>query len=524
MQCARVIEDAERYAGEHGGWTTKRHIAYPTTDLPVNDVPELKQWLMPIVHERLNPLVASCYGLDPSTIGFRDLFIARYASKGQRLLRPHRDGSTISFNVLLNDAADFDGGGTYVHGLGYSVQVRRGHALIHGSKLMHEGFPITRGMRYILVGFVTLTEGVLNTSFVEDQRYLTPPSDYTDRFMMSQTFPAHVRDQTWEAVGEAWRAIAERQFREAIASGELEARLRAAEAHALQYMPEPNKAPQASPRKWDGSPAYYLEHLHRWGAALLFEENNVTLSDVHEMHGDDFLALGLTPEFGAALKEAIRAGPPTNGSQVPQPADFIIGVGDVGGASDADPPDDAAGAVAVVDAAEPPPPSAPRAAQQPQGTAIFGLAQLLMSSGALTTAPPRKYPSVRVLRPSPGTWVDVQRDNATLLVAAFLKDDVPSDAPVSGDVQVCFRLGSPLLLDLLREPATQCSGTIAAGPGAFDITLPLRVSGEWAAGAPLRVEAVLVDAGTQARLNCDVCSVTLDLRVKDTLHMPALPE
>lgn len=153
-ECQRVIDDSEAHAATHGGWTTARHVAYPTTDLPVADVPSLNAWLRPVIDERLTPLVAASMGLVTSVIGFRDLFVARYDHDKQYRLHPHRDGSTLSFNVLLSDPRDFDGGGTYVHWLGYSLgmgsgqgSLQRGQALIHASKLMHEGFPITRGRR-----------------------------------------------------------------------------------------------------------------------------------------------------------------------------------------------------------------------------------------------------------------------------------------------------------------------------------------------------------------------------------------
>ena len=42
--CARAIELAEAHASSNGGWTTARHFAVPTTDLPVHSSPDLLKW------------------------------------------------------------------------------------------------------------------------------------------------------------------------------------------------------------------------------------------------------------------------------------------------------------------------------------------------------------------------------------------------------------------------------------------------------------------------------------------------
>ena len=100
----------------------------------------------------------------------------------QRSVGIHRDGSVISFNVLLNSENDFVGGGTFfeqdqvvqnnmitnknnendittnllkmedVYGKVYTIQ--RGDVLIHSGKLRHGGYEITNGKRMLLVGFV----------------------------------------------------------------------------------------------------------------------------------------------------------------------------------------------------------------------------------------------------------------------------------------------------------------------------------------------------------------------------------
>ena len=66
------------------------------------------------------------------------------------------DGSQLSFNIALNDhTQDFVGGGTGFPLLGDEpIHVPRGFMLAHPSKTIHQGIRITKGRRYVLIGFV----------------------------------------------------------------------------------------------------------------------------------------------------------------------------------------------------------------------------------------------------------------------------------------------------------------------------------------------------------------------------------
>ena len=66
----------------------------------------------------------------------------------------HTDGSIFSFNVLLSDPPAFDGGGTFFEPQRRTVTPPRGAALGHSGQVRHSGVAITRGERYLLVGFV----------------------------------------------------------------------------------------------------------------------------------------------------------------------------------------------------------------------------------------------------------------------------------------------------------------------------------------------------------------------------------
>ena len=152
--CKWIIYEAERFAVNNGGWTKKRHRNYPTTDLPVREITTLWTPLVNLIVKEIFPIIAENYKLNPYFLGIGDLFVVKYDVKGQDHLEFHRDGSLLSFNILLND--DFDGGGTTINHPEGSVShlSKKGDLFIHSGKLLHCGNKITRGRRYILVCFV----------------------------------------------------------------------------------------------------------------------------------------------------------------------------------------------------------------------------------------------------------------------------------------------------------------------------------------------------------------------------------
>jgi len=158
-ECQRIVSEAEAVAAEMG-WTTKRHGNYPTTDIPIVELPETIKFMRRALVERIYPLLRTQFGgylPDPSKLKVADGFIVKYdANGGQTELKPHRDGSVVSFNIALNPAQDFDGGGTWFNSLNDAVRIDEGEIVSHASAILHGGHGITRGKRYILVAFVIL--------------------------------------------------------------------------------------------------------------------------------------------------------------------------------------------------------------------------------------------------------------------------------------------------------------------------------------------------------------------------------
>ena len=155
-ECVGLARQVTAFTSSHG-WLSDRHRGYATTDVRSAKMPRVDAWVREHVSARLFPTLASRFGFALSSFRFRDLFFVYYDGDtpgAQNSVGPHRDGSVLSFNVLLNDAAAFDGGGTWFDHTQRTHHIGQGDVLVHSGKLRHAGMPITRGKRFILVGFV----------------------------------------------------------------------------------------------------------------------------------------------------------------------------------------------------------------------------------------------------------------------------------------------------------------------------------------------------------------------------------
>ena len=169
-ECSLAIGWAEEAARLRGnGWTTSRHYAVPTTDIPIHEVPNLLELFNGILATRLRPLLALQYGSEEvgdngQYVFIHDAFIVRYdADGGQKHLPLHRDQSTHSFTIALNSPEEYDGGGTWLAPLGRAVRPSLGGALsFRGDEILHGGDPVVRGRRYIIVAFCFISKGYEN--------------------------------------------------------------------------------------------------------------------------------------------------------------------------------------------------------------------------------------------------------------------------------------------------------------------------------------------------------------------------
>jgi hypothetical protein len=161
-----IVYESEKYALQNGGYTTKRHFNYPTTDLPIREIPNIGNIVYTFVNIEILPIIAEKYNLFLYNLYINDLFIVKYEAGKQDELEFHKDGSFISFNILLNENSEFEGGGTIIkHEDGDKLyENKKCNLFMHSGKILHSGKKITSGKRYILVGFISY---ILNSSVIQ---------------------------------------------------------------------------------------------------------------------------------------------------------------------------------------------------------------------------------------------------------------------------------------------------------------------------------------------------------------------
>ena len=169
------------YEAENSTFTTKRHKHFPTVDVPLRHMEESYRQFYSMLHSKVYPLARRLYKLKGAKFNIVDLFVVKYTTRGQNELKEHRDGSIISFNILLNPSKEFRGGGTKFGGVNLTVRNEQGGMLLHCGKVKHSGVKITgRGsVRFILVGFLNVqSESLVTEASRLSLRSLTSDDEY----------------------------------------------------------------------------------------------------------------------------------------------------------------------------------------------------------------------------------------------------------------------------------------------------------------------------------------------------------
>ncbi len=125
----------------------------PTQDIHLKQFQFEEQWEK-IVFSYIAPMASKLYS-QYKTKNLNISFVVKYSMEGQRKLVPHHDASAYTINICLND--EFEGGGCRFIRQNVNVNTKNiGYACIHPGRLTHyhEGIPITKGNRYILVSFI----------------------------------------------------------------------------------------------------------------------------------------------------------------------------------------------------------------------------------------------------------------------------------------------------------------------------------------------------------------------------------
>ena len=132
--CNWIIDESEKYALKNG-WTTTRHLNYPTTDIPANVLP-VYSFLLYCFNQSISKQIIEKYSLhEECTFSLIDTFIVKYESNAQNFLGIHEDDGCISANILLSDTNDFKGGTYFVDGI--TTKLNQGDMLLHCSKTKH---------------------------------------------------------------------------------------------------------------------------------------------------------------------------------------------------------------------------------------------------------------------------------------------------------------------------------------------------------------------------------------------------
>lgn len=170
--CNCIIQCAKTAAENRGGWTTDRHVHAPTCDIPIFDLEsDAISWIRNSLKDVLFPLLtsgdlfSSDIGIEEKNLRVQDLFIVRYDGSddnhvqnrpGFASLRPHQDESIISLTIALNDMAEYDGGGLFIACTGDLLNGDAGTVLTFAGELVHGGYPVQKGTRWIMTVFLYL--------------------------------------------------------------------------------------------------------------------------------------------------------------------------------------------------------------------------------------------------------------------------------------------------------------------------------------------------------------------------------
>ena len=153
--CSRIVSAIEERT-QRIAWTTSRHYAIPTTDIPVYQLPELLPWFNKQLQHTIFPAMRSQFNI-PSNNRLRilDAFFVKYNGSGSNNRLPlHNDQSDFSLTIAMNSLQEYQGGGTYFNFVDDTVKTDIGGIISFAGHILHAGEIVTEGTRYIIVAFI----------------------------------------------------------------------------------------------------------------------------------------------------------------------------------------------------------------------------------------------------------------------------------------------------------------------------------------------------------------------------------
>lgn len=156
--CEWIIFEADEFGNKHG-WNTFRHPNYPTIDIPLEVINPVFKCCAFAFRNLFKQIFKSYCITEKYTANIADMFIVKYEVDSQKSLNIHKDGTHLSFNIMLSDKNDYEGGGTYFDD-GITYYLNCGDVLVHSGYINHGSHDITKGARYVLVVFFNIVENL----------------------------------------------------------------------------------------------------------------------------------------------------------------------------------------------------------------------------------------------------------------------------------------------------------------------------------------------------------------------------
>ena len=171
--CNNLVSICESPDNNNDGMATNKaftnsdpNYKQSTTDIEVDSHKELRRFLRQTkLSEEISNAMYITHNVRP--VGYDDLFVVKYEAKKQKELLRHFDGGSVSFMIALSDSNDYDGGGTKFDCLEETLHLEVGDIVLFDANLYHKGIEITKGTRYLLVGFCIVEGSQVNVGNIK---------------------------------------------------------------------------------------------------------------------------------------------------------------------------------------------------------------------------------------------------------------------------------------------------------------------------------------------------------------------
>ena len=154
--CKWILFEVNEFVNTHE-WKLCRHQNYSTVDIPLQVLNNAFKYCLFAFSSLFKKIFKSYCIPENYTPNIKDMFIVKYELYGQKSLTSHKDGTHLSFNIMLSDANDYEGGGTHFDD-GLTYYLNPGDVLVHSGFINHGSHDITKGERFVLVVFFDIVE------------------------------------------------------------------------------------------------------------------------------------------------------------------------------------------------------------------------------------------------------------------------------------------------------------------------------------------------------------------------------